>query len=37
LVADRMRELETEERLVLEKHAVTFEPSPLLTLLRGLE
>jgi hypothetical protein len=30
-----MRELEAEERLVLEKHAVTFEPSPLLKALEA--
>ena len=35
LVAERMRELEAEERLVLEKHAVTFEPSPLLKALEA--
>ena len=35
LVADRMRELEAEERLILEKHAVTFEPSPLLKALEA--
>ena len=35
LVAERMRELEAEERLVLEKRAVTFEPSPLLEALEA--
>jgi hypothetical protein len=35
LVSDRMRELEAEERLILEKHAVTFEPSPLLKALEA--
>jgi hypothetical protein len=36
LVADRMQELEAEERLILERHAVTFEPSPLLKALEAL-
>jgi hypothetical protein len=31
-----MQELEAEERLILERHAVTFEPSPLLKALEAL-